>query len=495
MIRVESKLKKGIELKLREKYDSLSVTVKASIWFTFCNLALKGISFITVPVFSRLLSTDEYGILSVLMSFEQMILTLATWEIALSAYQKGIFKFNDDVVGFTSSTLLLSNLITVCFFSVIFAFFSEFSDFTGYTVTDVLLLFFCMLLQPAYSCWLVRMRTEFKYRQAVFVTLLYSVASVVAPLIAILVIDATARIKFRATLLASIGVYLVFYLKDVKFISLYEKKQTLIKQWKFVILYQIPIVLHALSYTVLAQSDRIMISKLVGDAQAGFYSIAYSIANIVALFSNSVNQALVPWRFERLEKKQYDNIKKTTPYLLSGIAIMVLAFCFVSPEIMKILFSEEYYEAIWCIPPVALSVYYMFLHSMFVWVENYYEKTGYVAIVSVLCAIINILLNYMLIGVFGYIVCGYTTAFSYLLFCVGHYYFMKKACKKCGVRETIYDIKQIVLISLVTTITIGVTVLLYPYTIIRYVIFSIGVITCILKRKTIISFIKSFIKS
>lgn len=478
--------------KLVKKYKLMSVAVKASIWFTFCNLILKGISFITVPLFSKLLPSSEYGLLSVYMSFEQIILTLATWEIALSAYQKGIFKYKNDVRFFTISTQAFSNIITLVFFSIVFLFLNVFMDFTKLSFSNTVLLLIYMLMQPAYSCWMIEKRTDFKYKTAVFVTILFSVINVMIPMAAILLITKTAEIKFKFTLIASIGIYLIFYIRNINYSILVRNVNLVKQQWKFIASFQIPIIVHALSYTVLAQADRIMISKMVGDSQAGYYSIAYSIANIAAIFQNSVNQALVPWRFEKLEKKKYSDIKKSTPYLLIGAAIIILLFIFISPEIMKILFSADYYEAVWSIPPIALSVYFMFLYTMFVWVENYFEKTIYVAIVSVVCAVINVILNYILIGVFGYIVCGYTTVASYMLFSVGHYYFMKKSCKEAGVTEDIYGIKHILLISILLTIVSICVTCIYPYPAIRYVFLGVIVISCIKKKNKIIEIIKSF---
>lgn len=47
--------------KLLVKYRSIPVQVKASLWFLICAFLQKGISFITTPIFTRLLSTSEYG--------------------------------------------------------------------------------------------------------------------------------------------------------------------------------------------------------------------------------------------------------------------------------------------------------------------------------------------------------------------------------------------------------------------------------------------------
>ena len=486
---------KKIFHKLSKNYNSLSIAVKAGFWFTFCNLVLKGISFITVPLFSRLLPSSEYGLLSVYMSFEQVILTLATWEISLSAYQRGIFKYKDDIMFFTVSTQLFSQVITFIFFGIIFLIWPMFLDFTKLSLNNTLLLMIYMLMQPAYSCWIIEKRTKFEYRKAVLVTILFSIVNVIIPMAAILFIAKTANIKFKFTLIASICVYLVFYIRNSNYRILVGNTDLVMQQWKFIAAYQIPIIFHALSYTILAQADRIMIGKMVGDSQAGYYSIAYSIANIASIFQNSVNQTLVPWRFDKLEKKKYSDIRRSTPYLLAGAAILILAFIFISPEIIKFLFTQDYYEAVWSIPPIAISVYFMFLYTMFVLVENYYEKTVYVAIVSVTCAVINIVLNYILIGVFGYIVCGYTTVVSYMLFSLGHYFFMKKTCHEAGITEEIYDIQHIIVISLILIAASIVITFLYPYTVLRYSILICAIMICIINKNKILSIVSSFRKT
>ena len=47
-------------MNITSKYRSLSVQAKAALWFTICSFLQKGISFITVPIFTRLMSTQEY---------------------------------------------------------------------------------------------------------------------------------------------------------------------------------------------------------------------------------------------------------------------------------------------------------------------------------------------------------------------------------------------------------------------------------------------------
>ena len=57
----------GIIMKIITKYRKCSVQVKASFWFLICAFFQRGISVITTPIFTRLLSTAEYGQYNVLI--------------------------------------------------------------------------------------------------------------------------------------------------------------------------------------------------------------------------------------------------------------------------------------------------------------------------------------------------------------------------------------------------------------------------------------------
>ena len=51
----------GYFKKAFKKYKCMNIALKAGIWFTICNLLQKGISFITLPIFTRLLNESQYG--------------------------------------------------------------------------------------------------------------------------------------------------------------------------------------------------------------------------------------------------------------------------------------------------------------------------------------------------------------------------------------------------------------------------------------------------
>ena len=124
--------------------------------------------------------------------------------------------------------------------------------------------------------------------------------------------------------------------------------------------------------------------------------------------------------------------------------------------------------------------------------ESYYEKTQYVMYVSVTCGVFNILLNYVCIKLFGYIACGYTTMISYILFALGHYFFMSKILNSEDVKDQVVDGKMVLFISIaVISIAIGITCI-YDHILIRYGIVFALMILGILKRNRIKDFMSQF---
>ena len=82
--------------KLLVKYRSIPVQVKASLWFLICAFLQKGISFITTPIFTRLLSTSEYGQYNVFNSWMNIIIVIVTLNLFSGVYTRGLVKFEKD---------------------------------------------------------------------------------------------------------------------------------------------------------------------------------------------------------------------------------------------------------------------------------------------------------------------------------------------------------------------------------------------------------------
>ena len=161
-----------------------------------------------------------------------------------------------------------------------------------------------------------------------------------------------------------------------------------------------------------------------------------------------------------------------------GIAFVNIVLIILAPEVVAVFAPSSYYDAIWIIPPVAMSVFFMFTYNFFAVFEFYYEKTKFIAAATVAGAIMNIVLNYICINIWGYIAAGYTTLFCYALYAIAHYVFMKKICRDYLENVEVYNTRKVLLIT-ISFLCIGFCCLAsYRFTVLRYfvVLTAIGVI-------------------
>ena len=476
-------------MRLNEKYKQLPKTIRAALWFTVCNFSLKGISFICMPLYTRLLPVDEYGDMSILTSYDIVFTILATFEIYLGAFQRGILEFRDDLRTFEKTIVLVSNVITAIWFFLVFFFAGPFVGFTGIPLSLVAMMAVHYVFLTPYQCWLSKKRFDYDYRPAVAVTLAMAIVSNAIPVFTIQVFGRTAYVKVATTVIVNSLFCLPFWVRDFDPVGLLESLAKVKGYITYALAYQFPLVFHSLSYYILNQSDRVMIGMFADKSSVALYSVAYSLANVIVIFQNSINQVLRPWRLKKLDVKSYDEVRSTSNLIAAMVGMAISCFMLVIPEVFRLLFEETYYPAIVAIPPVTASVYFLFLYTVFVDVESYYKRTNYIAIVSMLCAFANIVLNYLGLQHFGYQVCAYTTLFGYMLMAAMHYVFMVRTCRIEGVPVPV-DSRFLLLFSVALSAAFVGIAVLYNSVVPRYVILVALAVFAISKKERIAAVLK-----
>lgn len=464
---------------LLKKYCSLSNAVKASLWFAICNFMQKGISMVTVPIFTRLLTTEQYGIYSVYQSWYQIVAIFATLNLYSGVFNVGMIKYSDDRDNYTLSLQNLCTFITIILFGIYFIAQKFWNKLFGLSSVFIYAMFVELLLAPAFTFWSARERFEYKYKSLIVVTMILSIGSLFLGLIAVISTTYRAEARVFSFVLVQACVGLFFYI----FNSVRCKKIFSMKYWRYGIRFNIPLLPHYLSQIVLGQADRIMINSIVNASKAAIYSVAYNISSLMNLVTNAINSSFVPFVYNALKNKEYKKIAKNTNIILLMIAVSSVLVTAFGPEIISLFAPKEYHEAIWIIPPVSASVYFMFLYPLFGNIEFYFEENKFVTAASVGGAILNIILNWIMIPIFGYIAAGYTTLVCYIAYAVGHYFFMKLILRKNSIEGSIYDNRFILLLSICVVLsTIGMTIV-YKIPILRYGIITLIIIGFYLKRR------------
>ena len=469
------------------KYRGMAIQAKASIWYTICNFFQKGVSFIVIPIYVHFLTPAEYGEWSVFQSWRDILIIFASLNLFAGVYTKTLVDNKDDRNRYTSSMQGLGTTVSVALFILYLLSHKWCNNVLGLTTPYMLLLFIYFIVYPAFSFWSTRQRVEYKYKPMVVVTILVSVITPTVSLILLKGTNLRARALILGYLIVQCVIGLVFYVYHFWTGKCFFNKY----YWKYALKYNIPLIPHYLSLIVLGQSDRIMIKYYCGDSDAGVYSFAYQIASIMNVVLSAINGSRVPWSYEQLRDESYNKLRVISNalcVLMGGITLIAALF---SPDIIRIIGTEEYSAAVYVIPIVALGVYFTFCYDMFCTVEFYYGATKYVMIASVVGAISNIVLNAILIPQYGFIAAAYTTLISYILFMVMHYVFMKKVLRDNNIEQDVYDIKFTFLCSALLCILSALSIISYYSTIARYAFIGIIVIATCLNKKKIIWLIKS----
>lgn len=121
---------------------------------------------------------------------------------------------------------------------------------------------------------------------------------------------------------------------------------------------------------------------------------------LMLIVNTAILNTLNPWIYQSIKKKEYFKIGKTSYAILCVVAIANIILIALAPEMVYIFAPTQYREAIWIIPPIAMSVYFIFTYSLFANFEFYFEKTKFIMAASVMAALLNIGLNFIGIKIF-----------------------------------------------------------------------------------------------
>ena len=426
-----------------EKYKTSPIQVRASVWFLVCAFLQRGISSITMPIFTRLLTSAEYGQFSVFNSWLGIITIFVTLNLSLGVCGQGLVKFEEERDIFASSLQGLSLTLTIGWTIIYLLFHNFWNRLFSLTTAQMLAMFVMMWASAVFNFWSAEQRVKLKYKKLIALTIFVSFAKPILGII--LVVNAKDKVTARIWGLALVEIiaYFALYVSQMKRGKRFYDR----KFWKYALTFNIPLLPHYLSQTVLSGADRIMISSMIGESEAGIYSLAYSVSMLMTLFNTSLLQTVGPWMYQKIKEDRAEEIPHVTYFILIAIAVLNILVIAFAPEIIFLFAPSEYHSAIYIIPPIAMSVFFMFSYELFARFEFYFEKTSYITAATIGGAVLNIILNYIFIDIFGYFAAGYTTLICYIVYAACHYLAMRKICKDNLGGKKVYSLKKLLAIS------------------------------------------------
>ncbi len=465
--------------RVKAKYNAMSLPMKASLLFMVCGLMQKGIAFLIVPVFTRIMPAEAYGQYSVFLSWYQIIMVFATLNMWNYLINNGMTKYGDDRSNFIASLQGLSTAITAALFIAYIPLSGSWEKATGLSFSVMALMLIELLFMPSFEYYCAVKRYDYKAEKVVAMTLFMAVLIPLVSIPLILVSDDKGFAAIFGRVSASIVVYGIVFVHLLRCNhKIYNKEY-----WRYALKFNLPLIPHFLSLVILQQSDRIMVERMCGSADAAVYSVAYQAAMALQILNVAILNSFIPYTYKAIKDNEREKVGKTALRLLACVGGLNVFAALFAPEIICILAPEEYFDAVYVIPPVAMSNMFMFLFNLFANIEYYWGETRYVAIASLASAVANVALNYFFIKQYGFIAAGFTTLFCYMLLSVCHYFFMKKVCRQYMDGYNVYNAKMIALISAIFTTGALLVIAVYDIGFIRYMVAGICIVSVVIQKK------------
>ena len=426
-----------------DKIKKTPIQVKASFLF-FAGLAIQKVSTaLSLMLFTRLMQSDQYGHYSIFNSWLSIWRIFITLCLSAGIYMQGLVKFEDDRKKFESSIQGLSFFLCTIWLFIYVVFRKYINLFFGFSTFQMIMAFGLIWSSATFDFWSASERVEYRCKRILVLSL---IVALVKPLICYFGIVYSSD-KVTGWIFGIAVTDLIFFSRS--FISVMSKGGVFFDKsyWIYAVTFSIPLIPHYLSQTVLNSADRIMIGRMVGDSEAGIYNLAYSIAMMLTMISKAIVSMLNPWIYKKIKAKRVNDIENVGYLSLCGMAMVNLMLIALAPEIVSIIAPPDYYEAVWIVPPIAISSFFMFSYDLFSEFAFYYNKTIRIMFASIIGAVLNIILNLIFIRIWGYFAAAYTTLLCFMIYAIIHYLLMNKISKQYIQEKPVYDWRKLIVIS------------------------------------------------
>ena len=396
--------------------------LKSGVWYTISSITVKAILIITTPIFTRLMSTSEYGTSATFTTWFTLLSVVCSLNVWYSIGRAKI-DFPGKINEFVASIQLLAFIFTgiVEIFAILNL--DMTCELLELPKAMVFALGLYLLAYPAVQLTQQKYKYTYNYKGNIAITVYTTISTVIFSLIGVFILPSQRALGKSLGAVISTTLFAI-----VIWISLIKKKQIKFNfvYWQYALKISVPLILNSISLNILDKSDRIFITKFNGSDYTGIYSLAYSYAVLINIILDSINQAWLPWFHDTFNAKHNELIRTNVkPLILFGCWIGIGCIA-IAPEAISILGGPAFQSGIWVVPPITLGIVCNYIFQNYEHIELHLKKTWYISAGTIFAAIINIVLNYIFVPVFGFVAAAYTTLFCYLLLMIFHHFISRK---------------------------------------------------------------------
>ena len=398
-----------------KKSRRLTLPARASVWYTLTSALERGVSFIFTPIFTRVLTPEEYGLYPLYVSFMSLFTIAITLELTGSVIYRGLARYKGRENEFISCTLGIICLTFGISLALILTFGNFLSSFTGLGKNILLFLALQVFSNGILNLYIAKCRYSYEYRRA---SAINATLAVLSPTLSFALINFT-RVRASARIVAPLAVSLLIAVPLLIAIVRQGKRIWCGEIWRFVLKLDLPLLPHFIATAVIAQSGKIIVGRYFGEDALAKYSVVFSMGFVFSLITVGINSALTPWVNRKLASGNADKVREVVEPLFALFSLMTLCGLCFSPEGLAFLAPREYRSSLGAIYPLSISVLVGFLTTIINAVLLFREKSHLISAASIITACINLILGLTITARYGYIAAALVqVASSLILFAI-----------------------------------------------------------------------------
>ena len=381
--------------------------LKNTVIFSIGNFGTKIISFFLVPLYTNILTTREYGTVDLIYTIGMVLVPLLTLNIGESIMRFALYKDADcDKIMSTGITILIFGAIIGLLILPIANLFESVSNYSIYIYLYTLTLAFSQI----FLCYL--RGKEFLLK--------YSIGNIIQSLTI-----AIFNIIFLIGMKKGIEGYLMAYILANVCTGLYGfwagKVNLVIKKYsidielsKNMIKYSVVLIPNSFMWWIMNSSDRMMVSAMISVTANGVYAVAYKIPTLLSTITTIFNQA---WSYSAIredeseDKEEYNN--RVYDNLVTIVIVVATGLLMIMKPFLSVYVGKEYYAAWHYVPYLIVGFVFMTLGSFIATSYTVHKDSMGFLISGTVGAIINLILNFILIPMMGVSGAAFATCISY----------------------------------------------------------------------------------
>lgn len=390
-----------------------NILKKTSV-YVFFNVLSSAIPFVLLPILTRYLSPDSYGRMAMFNLLVMFLIPLMRFEMQEALKREYVDHKNDFSTYLSTATIfpiiMLMLLLVVWCISLFYI--DSLFGLSSFWLCMILLVTFGKVQWGNFISLM-------QIQDRAFLCGSWGLGMTIFTFVVTIYLVVVKGFDWQGRLWPEFLIHFVILMP----MTLYMYKRMFVMPWKFdikkfkeMLSFSLPLVPVAMGAYIMMTADRIFLINMEGLEIVGLYSVAVQISAIIALLVSSFRPSWEVWVYRNLGDISVAGMRKTV-IAIYGYAVFLLlvvfGVLFVLPHILPLLIGHDFLQSDIYMPWLVMAG---FMFGLYTWMAPfmlYIKKTKILNYITLFIAILNCVLNYILIDKFGSVGAAQATFVSY----------------------------------------------------------------------------------